>query len=531
VSKFRYSIKRIEYKLVAVSVALFVILFCGAIGIIRSSASARLNTTVDAVLTHQNHQGLVLDSAGMGSLVANIIERDGSYFVRFLSIQRAPELQVFESEFSQNGRSAFSEMRLFDIHISVKNDGSSVKAVLIPSIMLISGAVLAAIVISCAFLAITLLLRKWNQTTAEFISTKLLAEHAAQVAHDIRSPLAALNVALAGTETMPEAERVLIRSAIGRISDIANNLLDQKRRGHQCSTVQMKSIPQLIPVLVESLVSEKRQQYRPTPGVQIDFQLTPASYGLFACIEPVEFKRVLSNLINNAVESLPGRGRIVVDIVSRPDEQIELRVCDDGKGIAPELLPDLMNTGQTYEKQGGIGLGLSHARSAVQSWKGTIHIASTIGEGTTVTIVLPLVSPPTWFAREILLSDDRIVMVLDDDPTIHLVWAERFGSLTRSAVSDRSPKVRLLHLSSPEEFRAWCSSRKTSNMVALYLIDQEFAGSDGTGLQLIETLGLQSRSILVTSRFDEEAIIAKCKSLTIPIIPKPMAGLVPISYI
>ena len=63
---------------------------------------------------------------------------------------------------------------------------------------------------------------------------------------------------------------------------------------------------------------------------------------------------------------------------------------------------------------------------------------------------------------------------------------------------------------------------------ALYLIDQELLGFSETGLSLAEELGLGDRAILVTSRYEEPAILEGCRKLTARMIPKGLAGLVPI---
>jgi hypothetical protein len=65
---------------------------------------------------------------------------------------------------------------------------------------------------------------------------------------------------------------------------------------------------------------------------------------------------------------------------------------------------------------------------------------------------------------------------------------------------------------------------------ALYLADYELLGHRETGLSLIESLNLGSRAVLVTSRFEEEHVRAGCERLGVRLIPKSMAGFVPISF-
>ena len=114
-----------------------------------------------------------------------------------------------------------------------------------------------------------------------------LVSVASQVAHDIRSPLTALNMVVGVLDEIPEEKRIVVRSAIQRINDIANDLLS---RGRNSSSIDSQQIDKSLEIdsvamlssLVDSLVSEKRIQYREKIGVSIDIELSK-SYGLFYC--------------------------------------------------------------------------------------------------------------------------------------------------------------------------------------------------------------------------------------------------------
>ncbi len=145
---------------------------------------------------------------------------------------------------------------------------------------------------------------------------------ATQVAHDIRSPLAALENILNRLNNLPEPERILTRTAVNRIKDIANNLIErnrevtankpESREKHKVQTNEA-STTFLLVSLVEPLLTEKRMQFRSKIDIDIDLQQDESSYGLFSRVQPSEFKRVLSNLINNSVEALDCKGRVKVD--------------------------------------------------------------------------------------------------------------------------------------------------------------------------------------------------------------------------
>jgi hypothetical protein len=265
-------------------------------------------------------------------------------------------------------------------------------------------------------------------------------------------------------------------------------------------------------------MTEKRLQFRSRIGISIDLGLESSSYGIFASIDPVEFKRVVSNLINNAVEAIRDSGMVLVHI-TRLDERICLSVSDTGAGIPSDIIPRLMQRGVSHGKPGGSGLGLYHARTTVETWGGSLTLSSELGRGTTVSILLPGVDAPSWFVPELRITDAVSIVIVDDDASIHQIWGARFEKLG----------ITPLHFSNPAEFLKWHQSAgHQESHRRLHLIDYEFLGHTSNGLQLIESCNLGRDTILVTSRYDEENIRQTCQRLGVRLIPKGMAGLVPI---
>jgi len=354
---------------------------------------------------------------------------------------------------------------------------------------------------------------------------------AQQVAHDIRSPLAALDSALRDLAPLPEETRVLVRGAVGRIRDIANDLIGKSRMSSSDganaapsptdAAVEARSA-QLLSSLLDAIVTEKRLQFRSRLGVEIDFRHDASSYGLFAEVHPSEFKRVISNLVNNAVEAIPTRGLVTVRL-TRETDKVEIRVSDDGKGIPKEVLARLGRRGETHDKPGGSGLGLYHAKANVDAWGGQLAITSEVGKGATVAIRLPRAPSPEWFVSSLALSPGAAVVILDDDTSIHQIWQGRFES---ARAKERG--IEILHISTPDELRSWVRTNESKTQDALFLMDYELLGHLETGLSLAEELGVGDRTILVTSRFEEKGILADSQRLKVRLIPKPLAGFVPI---
>ncbi len=117
--------------------------------------------------------------------------------------------------------------------------------------------------------------------------------------------------------------------------------------------------------------------------------------------DPVSLRRILDNLLRNALEALPGgRGAVEIsvspataagldaDVARLPDAGTVLRIRDDGVGMTPEVRERVGEDFFTTRAE-GTGLGLSNVRRLVGDAGGRLDIASAPGRGTTVTIFFP----------------------------------------------------------------------------------------------------------------------------------------------
>ncbi|MBX3032890.1 MAG: HAMP domain-containing histidine kinase [Bdellovibrionaceae bacterium] len=348
------------------------------------------------------------------------------------------------------------------------------------------------------------------------------SEVAKQVAHDIRSPLAAIRMAIESLDTLNEGTRRTIQSAFERINDIANDLMNRWPAFHGQSPSTDDALEQrnveLVNDLVESIVSEKRIQYREVSYVALELKTERKAHALFAHISGHRLKRVLSNLIDNSYEAISQRGKILVSIECE-GRNGKISIQDTGKGIPSEILPKLMQKGGTFGKPKGNGLGLYDAKKTIESWGGAISLESKEGTGTKVVITLPLTREPEWFARKITFDATTTVVSIDDDVSVHEIWRARFNS-----VMDNFDGVRFLSFSSVSEFMMWHASE--AGRKCLFLVDYEFLRQKMTGLDLIEKLKIQQNSILVTSRYADTSVSQKAQALSVSVLPKNLAGFI-----
>jgi signal transduction histidine kinase len=344
---------------------------------------------------------------------------------------------------------------------------------------------------------------------------------AAQVAHDIRSPLASLIATVHNAPGLDEKSLSDVRIAVNRIRDIANNLLAQHRQKTSHSSAEsfkiltpstvLSSEPrsiEMVSALVESAVSQNRLQYKEKIDLEIKTTVDTDVICFFSEVQPTEFHRIVSNLINNSVDAMDEQGTIEIKLC-KSGRNVCLSFKDYGKGIPVELLPKVVERGGTFGKRDGNGYGLSHAKATVEAWGGTFRIESQLGKGTVVSVELLPVDPPGWFADKIQVSPGMTVVTVDDERCIHEKWANRLAD----------SNVRLTHLDSAMDFLAWYRMHPALEH-AIYFCDYEFVGQNQTGIDLISMTGISAQAILLTNRWDDEVVREKCQKLGIKLLPK-----------
>lgn len=367
------------------------------------------------------------------------------------------------------------------------------------------------------------ILLQFNETKEKLIESQkqaATAQIASQVAHDIRSPLIALNLVIQDLSELSEKKRTMITSSVNRINDIAHTLLKKQTDLEKLSQPSKK---RLLQPLVEALVSEKRTRYKMNPGVLISLHCDPLSYTQFVEVDASQLVRALSNLLDNAIESLSEKGEVQVKLQLSGENQVKLQILDTGKGIPSEILKNIGTRGFTYMKPGGSGLGYYQAKEFVSSNGGTLKISSEVAQGTQVEVQLPSCPAPKWFCGEILIYPDITLVIVDDDPSVYPVWEKRFANLSMKGKS-----FNIQYFGSPDYFSDWIQSQSEKNKI-LCLIDYEFSSHQITGLELITQLSLQKKSVLVTSHADEDDLQKRCTQLGVRILPKSMMNWITVS--
>jgi signal transduction histidine kinase len=226
-------------------------------------------------------------------------------------------------------------------------------------------------------------LHRTQMSRAEHLAT--LGELATGLAHEIRNPLAGIAgvIEIVGRDlpTTSPARSVVkeVRQEIARINHIVTDLL-QTARPHP-PRVRRSDLN----TTVEHAVMLGRQQ---ALAKSIDIELKKDDSLPEVEHDSDQIHQVLLNLLLNALQAIDHDGKVLV-VVKPQGAMVVVEVTDNGRGIAPDHLPNIFRPFYTT-KGDGTGLGLSLARRIVEDHHGRIDVTSAVGKGTTFAVVLPL---------------------------------------------------------------------------------------------------------------------------------------------
>ncbi len=462
-----------------------------------------------ALIKQKKFQGLTLDDVNFCSLATTMLESNETLYVQkarflFLLTGKSQEL-VFA-----DGGNLFNSF-----HLVLKHDNHEIEMTIVNVYWSLLKQLSLSFILSSFFMMFLFLLRWRNEKEKYQIIT--------QIAHDIRSPVVALEHLLSDIKNITNEDEKIIKKSLNRINNMASDLLAKNKRSTTSKNKNLRI--EFLPALIEEIVAEKRAQYAERNDILIDFNLNSNSSELFSKVKVFELSRVISNIINNSVEAINNKGHIVISLEEEGDN-ILIKVTDNGKGIAPDVLSKICQKGQTFGKKEGLGLGLFHARSAIESWSGSLSITSTLSQGTEVRILLPKESRPSWFVSTLELDQVKTIVVLDDDLSIHHSWKKLF---------DRHPEIKnrnieIFSFSTPHDLNKWLNANTVLKEKTLFLIDYELFPFNETGLELILKHDIQRQSILVTSRFNENNVFNEAIKNEIRLIPKMVLTKTQISF-
>lgn len=317
-----------------------------------------------------------------------------------------------------------------------------------------------------------------NRNKDEFLAT---------LSHELRTPLTSmigwtwLLRERRDPETFEQALRV-IESSLKHQSAIIDDLLDTS----SIIMGKLKISPRREPVwpVILKAIDIMRPTFS-TKGVKLETAVKDES--LAAVIDPERLQQMVWNLLSNAAKFTPEGGRIKLSLSCR-DEQLEIKVADNGEGVSREALPHLFERfwrgdSTNTRSHSGLGLGLAIVSHLADLHGGSVSVESAgLGKGATFRILLPAgaetraaavpSAPPAQKAppAQEKLDGLSILVVEDDRETLLMLSTvlERFGARVHAAQTCREalerfkryrPDILVSDIAMPQKDGLWLIQR------------------------------------------------------------------------
>ena len=214
-----------------------------------------------------------------------------------------------------------------------------------------------------------------------------LGRAAAQVAHEVKNPLAGLLLYALHLQSkagkFSEGEASLVDKIVNTINHLNSRVEQILGFARPTSlTLKLGDLNQTVTDILELL----RPQLEAN---QVEVLLSTPDHPAYAMLDESSIRGALMNLMLNAVEAMPDGGILSVAI-NQTHESLQLKITDTGRGIAEEEAKKIFEPFFTT-KEKGLGLGMPYAKKIIDQHGGTISLNSQLGEGTTISIALPAV--------------------------------------------------------------------------------------------------------------------------------------------
>jgi signal transduction histidine kinase len=287
---------------------------------------------------------------------------------------------------------------------------------------------------------------------------RALGTMASGIAHDFNNVLMIISgysdMLLLRPEKLGDPDRV--RSSLETIGTASRDAAEIVRRLREFSRPYNKEEENYLPVSLNKLVAEavnlslpKWRTQTQANGITIEM-LTELDEAPPISGVASELREVLVNLIFNAVDAMPQGGRIVIRTGVR-EGQVYLDVEDAGTGMTEETRPRCLEPFYTTKGDRGTGLGLSITYGIIRRHGGVIRLHSELNQGTTFTLLLPMLEAAEKKAEEPRASaatQPLRVLVVDDQPDICHVLSRYLEQDAHTVVTAENGCVAL------EKFRA-----------------------------------------------------------------------------
>jgi anti-sigma regulatory factor (Ser/Thr protein kinase) len=228
-------------------------------------------------------------------------------------------------------------------------------------------------------------------------------------------------------------------------------------------------------------------------ALKINFYPDESNKNVFIKGNSSDFSRMLSNLLNNAIEAIGSKeGKIEVSYELK-GEKVEIMIKDNGKGMPREMV-EKINEGKAIgtTKEKGHGIGMEQIIRIVKEMRGKMEVKSKEGESTEFILRFKRVEAPKWFKNKIELHKGDTLVILDDEVLVHEIWEKR--------LKGNENNINVKYFKEGIKAIEFINSMEDKSKVFLF-VDYELKGQGINGINVIEKSGMQERHLIMTSKY------------------------------
>ena len=334
-----------------------------------------------------------------------------------------------------------------------------------------------------------------------------LNEIVASVVHDIRSPLTVIDFSSAEIMGNNHPKRLIIKKAIKTIKSIVDNMLvnyTERNTNNTLSKFDNEKTYLLMNELIEEIVEQKYMEWsKDTDRFSLVYDFINLNY-FWVFLSATEFKRHMSNLLNNSFEAIQDNYIKIKIEVSNINNFICILIKDNGIGLTDSQIVEI-KSGKSF-KENGHGIGLKNAKNYFENEGGELDITSVKGKCTKLEIHLKTREVPQWFTNVLIVNINLVI--IDDDDSVLLYWVDKLSKTDRKITT----------LNSPKKFKEWHKDF-IPNPNYTFFIDYDY-NDEINGIDIIKEINFLENCYLITNSYNDIKIQEQVSTLNIKMLPK-----------
>ncbi len=342
-----------------------------------------------------------------------------------------------------------------------------------------------------------------------------LFDLASNISSGIKKPMTQLDELSEKLKSiMPADKHQIFQNALARISNIAADLSSFQQPTASRKTDSTKSKQRVIYVglLLSELMVEKDLQYQ-NSKVNFHYLIDEPVLFSLAEIEPHHCQRVISNLINNAVEATENSPERDVRCELQLDKNkklLEISITDNGEGMTKQQVRAILGKKSVTTKQKGFGIGLRYVMGKLKQWQAKCEIHSKKGKGTSFTILIPLISsPPCWYRKTLNLYQHLPVIFVKGNAADFPQWDD----------------IETINVDSKQALIQTSNNHKAATVIIFAPSTHEAK----SWVSMLSNINTQYRIVIVADQYKSLNTHSWAASQGIGLVPKPLFKLITIT--